>query len=106
VFADAGAVCITAFISPYRDDRGRARAAAGNRRFFEVYVKSSLAACEARDPKGLYGKARRGELKDFTGIGSPYEPPELPDLVIDTEGAGVDACVEQLLAYVVANCSG
>jgi sugar/nucleoside kinase (ribokinase family) len=76
-------VCIAAFISPYRDDRNRARAAAGSRRFLEVYVRSPLAVCEARDPKGLYRKARRGELHDFTGVDSPYEPPDAAELVVD-----------------------
>ncbi len=104
LFADAGAVCIAAFISPYRDDRRRARAAAGARRFIEVYVRSTLAVCEARDPKGLYRKARRGELANFTGIDSPYEPPELAELVVDTSVDDVDACVEKLYEFVVAAC--
>jgi bifunctional enzyme CysN/CysC len=104
LFADSGIVCISAFISPYRDDRTRARSAAGERKFFEIYVKSPLATCEARDPKGLYRKARSGEVKGFTGIDSPYEPPERPDLIIDTETADVNACVEELLAFVVAGC--
>jgi len=104
LFADAGLVCITAFISPFADDRARARATAGRRRFFEVYVKSELAACEARDPKGLYGKARRGEIKGFTGIDSPYEAPASADLVIDTQHAGESACIAQLVAFVVERC--
>jgi bifunctional enzyme CysN/CysC len=104
LFADAGAICIAAFISPYRADRARARAAAGGRRFFEVYVKSGLATCERRDPKGLYRKARAGLLKDFTGVDAPYEAPEQPDIVIDTESQDVETCVDQLLAFVVARC--
>lgn len=104
LFADAGAVCITAFISPYRADRARARAAAGGQRFFEVFVQSALATCERRDPKGHYRKARAGELKDFTGVGAPYEMPEHPGIVIDTETQDVATCVEQLLAFVLANC--
>jgi adenylyl-sulfate kinase len=104
LFADAGAICIAAFISPFLDDRRRARTAAGTRRFIEVYVRSPLAVCEARDPKGLYRKARRGELPDFTGIDSPYEPPQTPELVVDTANADVDTCVEQLCAFVVAAC--
>ena len=104
LFAEAGMVCVTAFISPYRDDRRRARAAARDGRFFEIYVKADLASCEARDPKGLYRKARDGEIKDFTGIDSPYEEPESPELVIDTAQGDVAACVEQLLAFVVARC--
>jgi bifunctional enzyme CysN/CysC len=101
LFADAGVVCITAFISPYRDDRTRARAAAGDRRFIEVYVESDLATCEARDPKGLYRKARAGELKDMTGIDSPYEPPEQPNLVLDTANSDVDTCIERLVAATI-----
>jgi adenylyl-sulfate kinase len=104
LFADAGIICIAAFISPFAEDRARARAAAGSRRFLEVYVRSPLAVCEARDPKGLYRKARAGELREFTGIDSPYEPPETPDLVIDTSAAGVDACVAKLFDAVVAAC--
>lgn len=104
LFADAGAICIAAFISPYREDRARARAAAGGRRFFEVYVNSGLATCERRDPKGLYRKARAGLLKDFTGVDAPYEPPERPDITIDTETQEVETCVDQLLAFVVAGC--
>ncbi len=104
LFADSGAICITAFISPYREDRARARAAAGERRFFEVYVKSGLATCEGRDPKGLYRKARAGLLKDFTGVDAPYEAPESEDIAIDTETQRVDASVAELLAFVVARC--
>ncbi len=101
LFADAGVVCITAFISPYRDDRMRARAAAGERRFLEVYVESDLATCEARDPKGLYRKARAGELKGMTGIDSPYEPPDRADLVIDTANRSIDECVDGLVAATI-----
>ena len=104
LFADGGAICIVAFISPYRADRERARAAAGERRFFEVYVKSGLATCERRDPKGHYRRARAGEIKDFTGVGAPYEPPEDPSIVIDTETQDVDACVNQLLTFVMERC--
>ncbi len=105
LFADAGTVCVAAFISPYRDDRAKARAAAGDgRQFFEVYVKSGLAICERRDPKGHYRKARAGLLKDFTGVDAPYEAPERPDIAIDTETQSVETCVAQLLAFVVARC--
>jgi adenylyl-sulfate kinase len=104
LFADSGTICITAFISPYREDRARARAAAGHRRFFEVHVNSALEICERRDPKGHYRKARAGLLKDFTGVGAPYEPPASPDIVIETGTQDVDACVSKLLDYVVARC--
>ncbi|HEV2548617.1 MAG TPA: adenylyl-sulfate kinase [Stellaceae bacterium] len=100
LFADAGFLCITAFISPYRADRARARAATPPGGFHEIYVSADLATCEARDPKGLYRKARAGEIRDFTGISAPYEPPETPSLVVDTVEAPLEACVEQILAYV------
>jgi adenylyl-sulfate kinase len=104
LFADAGTICITAFISPYREDRTRARSAAGPRRFFEVHVDSGLATCERRDPKGHYRKARAGLLKEFTGVDAPYEPPDTPDIAIDTETQEVASSVEHLFAFVVAAC--
>ena len=99
LFADAGFLVISSFISPYRADRERARAAAPES-FHEVYVKASLEACERRDPKGLYQRARKGEIKDFTGISSPYEPPDAPDLVIPTDELDVEDCLARLIAYV------
>ena len=102
LFARAGMIVITAFISPYRSDRERARAALPEA-FAEVYVSADLATCEARDPKGLYKKARAGEIPEFTGISAPYEAPESPELVIDTDSAGIDASVEVLLGYIEAN---
>ena len=99
LFADAGLVCITAFISPYQADRDRARAAAPGL-FHEVYVKADLATCEGRDPKGLYKKARSGEITDFTGISAPYEPPAAAELVVDTAVDSVADCVEEIVAYV------
>ena len=71
--------------------------------FHEVFVRADLATCEARDPKGLYKKARAGEIADFTGIGAPYEEPEAPELVVDTSGSTVEASVDALLAYVAGN---
>jgi bifunctional enzyme CysN/CysC len=104
LFAEAGFVCVTAFISPYRDDRRRARAAVAKGHFLEVYVKADLAACEARDPKGLYRRAREGELKDFTGIDSPYEEPQAPDLILDTTQEDIAACVDKLVEFVAGRC--
>jgi adenylyl-sulfate kinase len=104
LFADAGAICIAAFISPFRDDRDRARTAAGARPFLEVYVRSPLEVCESRDPKGLYRKARRGELREFTGIDSPYEPPQSPELIVDTAADDVERSVAKLFEFVVAAC--
>jgi len=104
LFAEAGLVCITAFISPYRDDRRRARAAVEIGHFLEIYVQADLAACEARDPKGLYLKARQGKLKDFTGIDSPYEEPVAAELVVDTTKDDAEACVEKILLLVASRC--
>lgn len=97
--ADAGLIVITAFISPYRADRQKARAAAPAS-FHEIHVKADLATCEARDPKGLYKKARGGKIKQFTGIDSPYEAPENPELVVDTQSNDIETCVNQIIAYV------
>lgn len=99
LFADAGFIVISSFISPYRSDRDRAREAAKDA-FHEVYVRASLEACETRDPKGLYKRARTGEIPEFTGISSPYEPPEHPDLVVPTDELAVDECVARLLKFV------
>jgi bifunctional enzyme CysN/CysC len=99
LFARAGAICISAFVSPYRADRDVARKAAGDR-FNEVYVKADLATCERRDPKGLYKKARRGEIQDFTGVSAPYEAPLAPEIVVDTAHHTVAECVTQLLEFI------
>lgn len=95
---DAGLVVITAFISPYRADRHMAREIIGAERFVEVYLSADLATCERRDPKGLYAKARRGELPGFTGVNAPYETPEAPDIVVDTGAVSVDEATQRLLA--------
>jgi bifunctional enzyme CysN/CysC len=99
LFADAGFICIAAFISPYQADRDRARQAAGAA-FHEVYIEADLGTCEERDPKGLYKKARAGEIADFTGISAPYEPPSSPEIVVDTAGNSVEDCVAQIVRYV------
>jgi bifunctional enzyme CysN/CysC len=102
LFADSGVICISAFISPYRADRERARAAA-KVGFHEVFIKAGLDACERRDPKGLYRKARAGEIADFTGISAPYEPPSKAELVVDTEAADIEESVRQVVDYVERN---
>ena len=102
LFARAGVLVITAFISPYREDRDRARAVAPEL-FHEVYVKADLAVCETRDPKGLYKKARKGEIAEFTGISAPYEAPSAAELEVDTGTLSLGESVERLLAYVEAN---
>lgn len=99
LMADAGEIVVTAFISPYRSDRERARQAASGI-FHEIYVKADLATCEKRDPKGLYKKARAGKILDFTGIDSPYEFPENPDMVVDTQAYDPDVCVRQIVRYI------
>ena len=100
LFADAGVVTATAFISPYRADRDKVRAIMGAGGFIEVYVNASLATCEARDPKGLYKKARAGELKGFTGIDDPYEAPEKAELVLDSDNKGIDELSNEVIAYL------
>lgn len=102
LFADAGVVCLTAFISPYRADRDGARAMVPNDRFVEAYVSTSLEACEARDPKGLYKKAREGKIPEFTGISAPYEAPESPELNVNTEGKTVDESADEVIAYLAS----
>ena len=100
---DAGLIVIAAFISPYRADRAVAREIIGADCFREIYVSTSLSVCESRDPKGLYIKAREGKVAEFTGISSPYEEPELPDLVIDTAQLTLDQAVSQLIALAIIN---
>lgn len=94
---DAGLIVITAFISPFRSDREIARSIIGDNQFREVYVNTSIQDCEARDPKGLYAKARAGSIKDFTGISAPYEAPENPDLILNTADSPLDQNLTQLL---------
>ncbi|HZX30425.1 MAG TPA: adenylyl-sulfate kinase, partial [Rhodocyclaceae bacterium] len=91
---DAGLVVITAFISPYQADRASARKIIGPERFLEVFLDAPLSVCESRDPKGFYKKARAGEIPNFTGIASPYEAPETPDLVIQTGQVTVESAVD------------
>ena len=100
LMADAGMIVLSAFIAPYQSDRDRARKAC-KANFHEVYVQASLDACEERDPKGLYKKARSGEIKEFTGISSPYEPPVTPELILDTESLDIEEAVEKLVSYIL-----
>jgi adenylyl-sulfate kinase len=100
LMADAGTVVITSFISPYRADRARARSIAlqAGAEFVEIFVDAPLAVCEERDPKGLYQKARAGELKGFTGIDAPYEPPEDPEITVRTDRQTPAESIEKILA--------
>lgn len=100
LFTDAGVIAITSFISPYRRDRDAVRASMKPGEFVEVYVKVSLETAEKRDPKGLYKKARAGQLKGFTGIDDPYEPPERAEIVIDTETTRPEDAAQEILAYL------
>ena len=102
LMAEAGLITIAAFISPYQDDRDRARKAAKDY-FHEIAVKADLATCESRDPKGHYKRARAGEIPDFTGISAPYEEPAHPELIVDTANNHLDQCVSQLMYYVTRN---
>jgi adenylylsulfate kinase len=94
LFADAGIITCTAFISPYKKMRNFCREIIGPKKFFEVYCKASLKTCESRDPKGLYKKAREGIIKEFTGISAPYEEPENPEIIIDTDKYDIKESVE------------
>lgn len=100
LFLEAGVITLTAFISPFQADRDRVRDLVGEGEFIEVYCKADLNVCEQRDVKGLYVKARRGEIKDFTGISSPYEPPLNPELALDTGVEPLAVCVDKVLAYL------
>jgi len=100
LFVDAGLFAITSFISPYRSDREAVRAGVEPGDFIEVFVKVSVEAAEKRDPKGLYKKARAGQIKGFTGIDDPYEAPERPEIVVDTEQMGPVESAARILAYL------
>lgn len=100
LFTDAGVIVITAFISPYRADRDQVRAILDDGDFIEVFVDCPLEVCEQRDPKGLYRKARAGEIPEFTGISAPYEPPEAPEITVDTARESKDVCLQKLLSFL------
>ena len=101
LFADSGAIVLTAFISPYRADRQNARKIISNNDFIEVFINADLSVCENRDPKGLYKKARAGEIKGFTGIDAPYEAPINPELVIDTNKYNIEASAQIVVDYLI-----
>ena len=103
LFVDAGLFVITAFIAPYREDRRQVRTLLNEDQYIEVYVKCSISECEKRDPKGLYQKAKAGEIKQFTGISAPYEEPENPEIIIETDRMSIDECVKQILDYLSEN---
>jgi adenylylsulfate kinase len=100
LFTDSGAIVLTAFISPYRADRDAVRSMLAAGDFIEVYASCRLEECERRDPKGLYQKARAGQIPEFTGISAPYEAPEAPELVVRTDQESVDECVARILHFL------
>jgi adenylylsulfate kinase len=103
LFTEAGFLVITAFISPYRKDRDAARRLFADGDFIEVFVRASLEECERRDPKSLYKKARAGEINNFTGISAPYEEPEFPELIVDTEKETKQSCVNMVISWLEQN---
>lgn len=102
LFVDSGTIVTTAFISPFRSDREQVRSLFDEGEFIEVFVNCPIEECERRDPKQLYEKARRGEIKDFTGIDSPYEAPIEPEIIIHSNKVGIDEAVSQIASYLVS----
>ena len=102
LFADAGIITLSSFVSPYRTDRDGVRELMENKDFIEVFINTPLDVCEERDPKGMYKKARTGEIPNFTGISDPYEPPENPELVIDTVNSTPQEAALQIIALLEA----
>ena len=96
LMVDAGVVVLAAFVSPYKKDRENIARIVGNDNFVEIFVNTSIEECERRDVKGLYKKARAGEIKDFTGVNAPYEAPDTPDVEIITDGLSIEECVEKI----------
>ncbi|MDD2685279.1 MAG: adenylyl-sulfate kinase [Gallionella sp.] len=100
LFVEAGTIVLTAFISPFREDRSRVRGLCQHGDFIEIFCDSSIEVCEQRDVKGLYQKARQGLIKDFTGISSPYQVPDNPELIAPTGSETLEACVAQVIAFL------
>ncbi|MOA20270.1 Adenylyl-sulfate kinase [compost metagenome] len=100
---DAGLITLVSFISPFRAERDMARSLAGEGNFLEIFIDAPLSVAEQRDPKGLYQKARRGELKNFTGIDSPYEPPVAPDVHVDTQRESAEEAAERIVEALLGH---
>ena len=100
LFIEAGVIALTAFISPFREDRERVRNLVAKDDFIEIYCDCSLEICESRDVKGMYARARRGEIPEFTGVSSPYEKPENPEMVLDTGHEPLEECVDRVIEYL------
>lgn len=103
LFADAGLIVLSAFISPFRADRQMVRDLVEGGEFVEIHMATPLSVCEQRDPKGLYRKARQGEIKNFTGIDSSYEAPESPEITLNTAECDIEACADKVIAYLKQN---
>ncbi len=103
LFNDAGIILLTAFISPFKSDRQLVRKLFDKNQFLEVFVDASLETCEKRDPKSMYKKARKGEIKNFTGISSPYEPPTNPEIHVDNNNTGLEEVTMQIIDYLKKN---
>ena len=103
LFIDAGLIIMTAFISPYREDRNNIRKLLKEGEFIEVFIKCPLQECERRDPKGIYKRAKAGEIKEFTGISAPYEEPENPEIILKTDTMSIEECTKMLFNYLVEN---
>lgn len=103
LFADAGLIVLSAFISPFRADRKMVRDLVGAGEFIEIHMSTPLTVCEQRDPKGLYKKARRGEVKNFTGIDSAYEEPLSPEIILNTAECDIETCADTVIAYLKQN---
>lgn len=101
LFVDAGILVLAAFISPYKEDREYIRKRFEGDNFLEIYVKCSIEECEKRDPKGQYKKARAGIIKNYTGVSAPYEEPENPDLILDTEKKPLEECVDMVIDLLI-----
>jgi adenylylsulfate kinase len=103
LFVDAGIIVSTAFISPFRSDREMVRSIVTSGEFVEIFIDASLEVCESRDPKGLYKKARAGEIKQFTGIDSPYEAPQNPELSVKTGEKSLEECAQDVIEWLISN---
>ena len=101
LFIESGVITLTAFISPFKEERDKVRKLLANQDLIEIYVKCPISVCEARDVKGMYKKAKANEIKDFTGISSPYEAPENPDLILDTDKESLDESVDKVLNLLI-----
>lgn len=101
LFVESGQIVLTAFISPYKEDRALVRSLVEADEFIEVYVQCSIEECERRDPKGLYKKARNNEIPNFTGISAPYEAPDNPEIILDSEAYSIEECKNQLISFLL-----